>query len=65
MVIDEYPFPPITSINTSTANDLRAFPKTKREGRLPPKVWIRKVCVPKQYLTYMDDLRAKGKQPRK
>ena len=54
-MIDEDPFPPITSINI-TAADLRAVLNAKKDERFSPNVRIRNVWIPRQYLVYMDDL---------
>ena len=58
MVIDEDPFPPVTSINIA-ATDLRALLNEKKVGGFSSSVMIRKVWIPKQYLANMDDLAAR------
>ena len=50
MVIDEDPFPPATSINIATT-DSRAMLNAKKAGRFSPSAKVRKVWIPKQYLT--------------
>ena len=45
MAIDEDPFPPMASINT-TNFDLRALIESKKAGKLfPRKVWVPKYCM--------------------
>ena len=45
MAIDENPFPPVASVNT-TSFDLRASIKSKKSGKLSPrKVWVPKYCL--------------------
>ena len=45
MVIDEDPFLPVASINTTSFN-LRALIESKKEGKLSPrKVWVLKYCI--------------------
>ena len=62
MAIDEDPFPLVASINT-VSFDLRALIESKKAGRFLPSVRVRKVWIPKQYLTYKNDLVAKGRVP--
>ena len=52
MVINEDPFPPVASINT-TSFDLRALIESKKEGELSP----RKVWVFKYFLVRVDRLK--------
>ena len=45
MAIDEDPFPPEASINT-TSFDLRSLIESKKAGKLSPKkVWVPKYCL--------------------
>ena len=45
MPIDEDPFPPVASVNT-TSFDLRALIESKKAGKLfPRKVWVPKYCL--------------------
>ena len=45
MAIDEDPFPPVASVNT-TSFDLKALIKSKKEGKLSTrKVWVPKYCL--------------------
>ena len=45
MEIDEDPFPPVASVNT-TSFDLKASIESKKEVKLSPrKVWIPKYCL--------------------
>ena len=45
MAIDEDPFPPVASINT-TSFDLRALIESENAGKLSPrKVWVPKYCL--------------------
>ena len=60
MVIDEDPLPSIASINID-AIDSRAMLSVKKAGKFSPSARVRKVWIPKQYLTYKYDLVAKGK----
>ena len=62
MVIDEDPFPPAASIYIATI-DSRAMPNAKKAGRFSPSAKVRKVSIPKQYLTYKNDLAEKGRVP--
>ena len=62
MMIDEDQFPPVASINI-VAIDSRAMPNAKKAWRFSPSVKVRKVWIPKQYLTYKNDLAAKGRVP--
>ena len=57
---NEDPFPIATSINIAATNS-RAMLNAKKAGRLSPSVRVRKVWIPKQYLTYKNDLAIKGK----
>ena len=50
--IDEDPFPPVASVNT-TSFDLRALIESKKEGKLS----LRKVWVPKYYMVRVDRLK--------
>ena len=60
MVIDEDPFPPTASINI-TATESRAMLNSKKAQRFSPRTRVRKVWIPKQYLTYRNDLATKGR----
>ena len=60
MVIDEDPFPPATSINIAATNS-RVMLNAKKAGRFSPNAKIRKVWIPKQCLTYKNDLATKMK----
>ena len=60
MMIDEDPFPPAVSINIA-ATYSRAMLNVKKGGRFSSSAKIRKVWIPKQYLTYKNDLAAKGR----
>ena len=62
MVIDEDQFPPAASINI-VGTDSRAMLNAKKARRFSPSARIRKVWIPKQYLTYKNDLAAKGIVP--
>ena len=62
MMIDEDPFPPTASIDTAATNS-RAMLNTKNARRFSPSARVRKVWIPKQYLTYKNDLVAKGRVP--
>ena len=62
MVIDEDLFSQTISINI-VATDSRAILNTKKAGRFSPSVRVRKVWILKQYLTYKNDLVAKGRVP--
>ena len=45
MAIDEDPFPPVASVNT-TRFDLRALIEFKKAGKFSPrKVWVPKYCL--------------------
>ena len=45
MAINEDPFPPMVSVNT-TSFDLRALIESKKAGKLSPgKVWVPKYCL--------------------
>ena len=45
MTIDEDPFSPVASVNT-TSFDLRALIESKKAGKLSPrKVWVPKYCL--------------------
>ena len=45
MAIDEDPFPPVASVNT-TSFDIRALIESKKEGKLSlGKVWVPKYCM--------------------
>ena len=45
MTIDEYPFPPVASINI-TSFDLRALIESNKAEKLfPRKVWVPKYCL--------------------
>ena len=54
MAISEDTFPPVASINT-VAFDLKVVMNSKAR-EIPPSPRIRKVLIPKQYLTYKKDL---------
>ena len=54
MVIDEDPFPLVTSINI-VAFDLKALINSEKEKRVPLSPKTRKVWILKQYLIYKDD----------
>ena len=58
MMIDEDPFPPVASINI-TATDSRVKLNAKKAERFSPSARVRKVWIPKQYLTYKNDLTTK------
>ena len=60
MVIVEYPFPQVASVNIASTN-LRAVLNENKDGRFSPNVKIRKVWIPKQYLVYKDELAVEGK----
>ena len=62
MVIDEDPFLPVASINIATT-DSRAMLNAKKVGRFSPSSRVGKVWIPKQYLTYKNDLAEKGRVP--
>ena len=62
MMIDEDPFPPVASINIA-ATDSRAMLNAKKAGRFSPTARVRKVWIPKRYLTYKNDLAAKRRGP--
>ena len=62
MMIDDDPFPPATSIDIA-ATDSRAMLNTKNAGRFSLSARVRNVWIPKQYLTYKNDLVAKGRVP--
>ena len=55
MVIGEDTFPLVASINT-VAFDLKAVMNSKKVRGIPLSPRIRKVWIPKQYLTYKNDL---------
>ena len=55
MVIREDTFAHATSINT-IAFDLKVVMNSKKLRGIPPSLRIRKVWIPKQYLTYKNDL---------
>ena len=50
MVIDEDPLPPTASINIDATNS-RVMLNAKKAGRFSPSAKVRKVWIPKQYLT--------------
>ena len=54
MMINEDPFPPAASINI-VATDSRAMLNAKKAGIFSPSAKVRKVWIPKQYLTYKND----------
>ena len=58
MLIDETPFPLAASINI-TATDSRAMINAKKVERFSPSARVRKVWIPRQYLTYKNDLVAR------
>ena len=60
MMIDEDPFPPAVSINIA-ATYSRAMLNVKKGERFSSSAKIRKIWIPKQYLTYNNDLAAKGR----
>ena len=60
MMIDEDPFPPSTSINIA-ATDSRAMLNANKAEGFSPSARVRKVSIPKQYLTYKNDLAVKGR----
>ena len=60
MMINEDPFPPTASINI-VATDSRAMLNAKKARRFSLSAKIRKVWIPKQYLTYKNDLATKGR----
>ena len=59
-MIDEYPFPPVASVNIATTN-LKALLSPKKDRRFSPNGRIRKVWIPKHYLVHKDELTIKGK----
>ena len=59
-MIDEDPFPPVTSVNIAST-DLRAILNVKKDERFSLNVRKRKVWIPKKYLVHMDELAVKGK----
>ena len=61
-VIDEDPFPPVASINIA-ATDSRAMLNAKKVERFSLSAMVRNVWIPKQYLTYRNDLAAKRRVP--
>ena len=61
-MIDEDPFPPATSINIAATNS-RAMLNAKKARRFSPSTKVRKVWIPKQYLTYKNYWAAKGRVP--
>ena len=58
MMIDENPFPPVASINVAATNS-RVMLNAKKAERFSPSARVRKVWIPKQYLTYKNNLAAK------
>ena len=62
MMIDEDPFPPETSINIAATNS-RVMLNAKKTKRFSLTARVRKVWIPKQYLTYKNDLVEKGRVP--
>ena len=60
MVVDEDSFPLVALVNIATTN-LRAILNEKKDEKFSPKVKIRKVGIPKQYLVYKDELAIKEK----
>ena len=60
MMINEDPFPPTALINI-VATDSRAMLNAKKARRFSLSAKIRKVWIPKQYLTYKNDLATKGR----
>ena len=60
MEIDEDPFPLATSINLVAIN-LRVMLNAKKVGIFSPSDRVRKVWIPKQYLTYKNNFVAKGR----
>ena len=62
MMIDEDPFSPAASMNMA-AIDSRAMLNAKKAKRFLPRAKVRKAWIPKQYLTYKNDLAAKGRVP--
>ena len=60
MMIDEDPFTPAASINISATHS-RATLNAKKAGRFSLSARVRKVWIPKQNLTYKNDLATKGK----
>ena len=60
MMLDEDPFPPIASINIA-ATESKAMLNAKKAVRFSPNVRVRKVWIPKQYLTYKNDFAPKGR----
>ena len=55
ILIDEDTFPPVASINTD-AFDLKALVNSKKARGIPSSPMIRNVWIPKQYLTYKNNL---------
>ena len=55
ILIDEDTFPPVALINTISF-DLKALMNSKKARDFPPSHRIIKVWIPKQYLTYKNDL---------
>ena len=62
MVIDEDPFPLTASFNIPATNS-RAMLNAKKAGRFSPSARVRKVWIPKQYLTYKNNFTTKGRVP--
>ena len=55
ILIDEDSYPRVVSINT-TAFDFKALINSKKAEGIPLSLRIRKVWIPKQYLTYKNDM---------
>ena len=62
-VIDKYQFSPAASINT-TPFDFKAILNAKKDEEFSSKAKIRKVWIPKQYLTYKNYLASKIQRQR-
>ena len=62
MVIDEDPFPPTASINI-VATDSRAMLNAKKVRRFSLSASVMKEWIPKQYMTYKNDLVTKERVP--
>ena len=54
-MIGKDPFPSVASINTY-GFDFKALMNSKKKKAIPPSIRIRKLWIPKQYLTYKNYL---------
>ena len=59
-MIDEDPLPPVASINIDATNS-RVMLNEKKARKFSPSARVKKVWIPKQYLTYKNDSAAKIK----